>query len=44
MQHFPAILKKLAKPVDELHASQFQNLTNKELETLNRLLFKAGDI
>lgn len=38
-----AILKKLAKPVDDLHASQFDNLTQKELATLNRLLFKAGN-
>lgn len=38
-----AILKKLAKPVDDLHASQFGSLTKKELETLNRLLFKARD-
>ena len=38
-----AILKKLAKPVDKLHASQFKSLTKKELETLNRLLFKARD-
>lgn len=37
-----AILKKLAKPVVELHASQFGGLSQKELETLNRLLFKAG--
>ncbi|MEM7311624.1 MAG: MarR family transcriptional regulator [Planctomycetota bacterium] len=36
-----AVLKKLAKPVVDLHASQFANLTMKELETLNRLLFKA---
>ena len=35
------LLKKLAKPVEELHASQFGNLSQKELETLNRLLFKA---
>lgn len=36
-----AILKKLTKPLDELHASQFNSLTEKELATLNRLLFKA---
>lgn len=36
-----AVLKKLGKPLDELHASQFGNLSRKELETLNRLLFKA---
>lgn len=35
------VLKKLAKPVEELHASQFGCLSQKELETLNRLLFKA---
>ena len=38
-----AILKKLAKPVDKLHASQFKSLTKKELEALNHLLFKARD-
>ena len=36
-----SILKKLAKPIDELHASQFETLSQKELATLNRLLFKA---
>lgn len=36
-----AILKKLAKPVEELHASQFAGLNRTELETLNQLLFKA---
>jgi DNA-binding MarR family transcriptional regulator len=36
-----SVLKKLAKPVDDLHASQFGSLSRKELETLNRLLFKA---
>ena len=36
-----SILKKIDKPLVELHASQFANLTQKELETLNRLLFKA---
>ena len=36
-----SVLKKLAKPIDELHASQFEALTQKELETLNRLLAKA---
>jgi DNA-binding MarR family transcriptional regulator len=36
-----AILKKLANPVDELHASQFGSLSQKELDTLNRLLVKA---
>lgn len=34
-------LKKLAQPLNELHASQFSQLSNKELATLNRLLFKA---
>ena len=36
-----ATLKKLANPVVELHASQFANLTEKELHMLNTLLFKA---
>lgn len=38
-----ALLKKLAKPIDELHASQFGALSQKELETLNRLLVKARE-
>ena len=36
-----SVLKKISKPLVELHASQFSGLTKKELETLNRLLFKA---
>ena len=36
-----SVLKKLAKPIDELHASQFKALSEKELQTLNQLLFKA---
>ena len=36
-----AVLKKLARPVEELHASQFAGLSRTELETLNQLLFKA---
>lgn len=36
-----AVLKKLAKPVVELHSNQFSSLNPRELETLNRLLFKA---
>ncbi len=36
-----SVLKRLAKPVEELHRSQFGSLSQKELETLNRLLFKA---
>ena len=36
-----SILKKLAQPIVDLHASQFSNLTKKELETLNKLLFKT---
>lgn len=35
------ILKKLAQPVDDLHETQFGSLSNSELKTLNRLLFKA---
>ena len=36
-----SMLKKLAQPIVELHASQFSNLTQKELAKLNELLFKA---
>ena len=36
-----ALLKKLAQPIVDMHASQFSNLTTKELETLNELMFKA---
>ena len=36
-----ATLKKLANPVVELHASQFASLSERELNTLNNLLFKA---
>ena len=36
-----SMLKKLAQPIIDLHASQLANLTKKELETLNRLLFKS---
>ena len=36
-----SLLRKLARPVDELHLSQFKNLNQRELATLNRLLFKA---
>ena len=36
-----AKLKKLAKPIDRIHLSQFKNLSNSELKSLNRLLFKA---
>ena len=36
-----SLLKKLAKPVEDMHLNQFTNLNRKELETLNRLLFKA---
>lgn len=38
-----SVLKKLDKPVIDLHASQFGNLSERELETLNRLLFKARE-
>jgi DNA-binding MarR family transcriptional regulator len=37
------VLKKLAKPVDQLHAAQFDALSRKELETFNRLLVKARE-
>lgn len=36
-----SILKKIAKPLDDLHASQFTTLRKNELVTLNELLFKA---
>jgi DNA-binding MarR family transcriptional regulator len=36
-----AILKKLTKPLEELHRSQFQDLSDRDLATLNRLLFRA---
>jgi DNA-binding MarR family transcriptional regulator len=36
-----AILKKLAKPLDKLHRSQFEDLSERELASLNRLLFRA---
>ena len=35
------VLKKLAKPVVDMHSTQFAGLNQKELDTLNRLLFKA---
>jgi hypothetical protein len=31
----------LDKPLDKLHRSQFENLSERELTTLNRLLFRA---
>lgn len=36
-----SILKKMIKPLENLHRSQFQNLSERELTTLNRLLFRA---
>ena len=36
-----AILNKLIKPVENLHRSQFENLSDRDLATLNRLLFRA---
>lgn len=36
-----AILRKLSKPLDKLHREQFENLSERELATLNRLLFRA---
>ena len=38
-----AILKKMIKPLEKLHRSQFQNLSERELATLNRLLFRARE-
>ena len=38
-----SILKKISQPLVDLHASQFAGLTRKELDTLNRLLFKARE-
>jgi DNA-binding MarR family transcriptional regulator len=36
-----SVLKKLDRPVKELHERQFQHLTRRELATLSQLLFKA---
>ena len=36
-----ALLKRLDRPVTELHKSQFVSLSKAELETLNGLLFRA---
>ena len=36
-----AILKKLEKPVADLHETHFHSLSQQELEMLNQLLFKA---
>ncbi len=36
-----SLLKKLDRPVKELHDSQFGDLSDRELKTLNRLLFRA---
>lgn len=36
-----SVLKKLAKPIDQLHRSQFEDLSERELASLNRLLFRA---
>lgn len=36
-----SLLKKLDRPVKELHDSQFTRLNDRELATLNRLLFRA---
>jgi hypothetical protein len=35
------VLKKLDRPVKELHEQQFQHLSRRELATLSQLLFKA---
>lgn len=35
------VLKKLDRPVNELHQRQFQHFNQRELHTLNQLLFKA---
>lgn len=35
------VLKKLAKPLEEMHLSQFKNLSLQELAKLNELLFRA---
>ena len=36
-----SVLKKLDRPVKELHERQFQHLTRRELAALSQLLFKA---
>ena len=36
-----ATLRKLAKPLEELHRQQFGDLSERELSILNRLLFRA---
>ncbi|MCS7467913.1 MarR family transcriptional regulator [Stieleria sp. ICT_E10.1] len=36
-----AALKKLAKPLEDLHRSQFNELSKQELAILNELLFRA---
>lgn len=38
-----SVIKKLAKPIIEMHASQFSNLNEEELSMLNDLLFKTRD-
>lgn len=35
------LLKKMDRPLEKLHDSQFGDLTDRELKTLNDLLFKA---
>jgi DNA-binding MarR family transcriptional regulator len=35
------VLKKLDRPVKELHERQFQHFSKRELQTLSQLLFKA---
>jgi MarR family transcriptional regulator, 2-MHQ and catechol-resistance regulon repressor len=35
------LLKKIDRPLEKLHDSQFGDLTDRELTTLNHLLFKA---
>jgi DNA-binding MarR family transcriptional regulator len=39
-----ALLKKLEKPVMELHEIQFPGFTNEELEQINHLLLKARSV
>ncbi|QEG00622.1 transcriptional regulator SlyA [Stieleria maiorica] len=36
-----AALKKLAKPLEKLHQTQFRHLSDQDLATLNELLFRA---
>ncbi len=38
------LLKKIDRPIGELHEAQFDRLSETELATLNKLLFRAQDL